>query len=172
MGISERVDSMVVRATSPNGSVTATVRGMDGIEIAFAPGFYQRATPQEMETQLAQVARVLWANRMREYEAILNDESEGNLIVDAPAADRRDEQFYEQRDNLVAEGSSPDGRVRVTARGMRDWSVHIAPGAIDQMLEDEMTYAAVQAAEALIRDQMTKINELKFSLYQDEVDLR
>jgi len=171
MGISERVDGMVVRATSPNGSITATVRGMDAIEVSFAPGFYQRASEQEMETQLAQVARLLWANRMREYQAILDDESGGGLIVDAPGADRLDDQFYEQRENLVAEGRSADGRVRVTVRGMRDWSVHISPGAIDQMREQEMLSAAVQAAEALIRDQMVKLNELKFAIYRDEVDV-
>jgi hypothetical protein len=168
MAISERVDSMVVRATSPGGSVTAVVRGLDHIEVSFAPGFYQRASTAEIETHMEQAARVLWANRMREYRAILDDETTG-LVIDAPPASRQDELFYEGRDNLVAEGVSFDGKVKVTARGMRDWTVRVAPGAIDELREHEMTAAAAQAAQALIRDQMAKIQLLKVSLYRDEV---
>jgi hypothetical protein len=168
MGVSERVEAVVVRATTPGGSVTATMRGMDGVEVSFAPGFYQRVGVHEMEAQLAQVARVLWANRMREYRVILDDEFQGNLEIDAPPADRRDERFYEERDNLVAEGVSPDGRVRVTVRGMRDWTVHIAPGSLDELREEELTRAVAQAAQALIRDQLDKIRDLKISIYADE----
>lgn len=169
MGISERVDSMAVQATSPNGSVTAVVRGQNGIEISFAPGFFQRAGTEELETQLAQVARLLWANRTREYRAILDDEFRGNLVVDPPPDGQRDERFYEERENLVAEGSSPDGRVRVTVRGMRDWEVRIAPGAIDELREEEMARAAAHAAQALIQDQMDKTRELKLSIYEDDL---
>jgi DNA-binding protein YbaB len=168
MGISERVDSMVVRATSPNGSVTATVRGMDSIEVTFMPGFYQEAGTHQMETQLAQVAKVLWANRMREYRAIVDDESNGSLVVKTEPADRRDEQFFEQRENLVAEGSSSDGRVRVTVRGMVDWTVHISPGTLQELREYELATAVGEAAQALIRDQTNKMLELKLSIYEDD----
>ena len=83
--------------------------------------------------------------------------------------DRRDERFYEERENLVAEGSSPDGRVRVSVRAMRDWTVRIAPGAIDEMREQELAHAAAQAGQALIQDQIDKTRDLKLSIYEDDI---
>src|SRR5262245_11349524 len=74
MGITERVERMVVRVSSPSGSVSAQIHGRNDVQIFFALGYYQRAEEHDLESQLTQVARLLWAARMREYNAIITDE--------------------------------------------------------------------------------------------------
>jgi hypothetical protein len=167
MGITERVEQMTVRVQAPSRSVSAQIRGRHDVSVSFAPGFYHRADEHEMETQLAQVGKLLWAARTREYNRIISDEHQ-QTIEDSRPTSQRDFEFYDKRENLVAEGASADDRVRLSVRGMRDWTVAVAPGALRQLPEEEFAAQVAVAARELIADQVAKIRELKVAIYDPE----
>jgi hypothetical protein len=77
----------------------------------------------------------------------------------------RDLDWRAERDELVARGYSPDGRIAVKAVGMRQWEVHISPGTVRALSEHEFAEAAAQAAGELINDQFAKIAALSNKYY-------
>ena len=164
MGIAERVERMLVRVETPSRNVSAELLGRDDLRISFAPGFYQRADRVEMQAQLAQVARLLWAAWSRHYDLILSDEY-GGLIEKRRPESERDVTFDEQRDQLIAHGSSPDGRILVDVRGMRDWKVSVAADAMRVLRESEFGAGVAAAARELVADQQLKILQLKVHVY-------
>jgi hypothetical protein len=167
MGITERVERMAVRVEAPSRSVSAELRGRNDIIVSFAPGFYQRAGEHEMQAQLEQVGRLLWASWMREYQRIVSDEH-GQTYEESRPLSHLDYEFIDKRANLVAEGRSGDGRIQISVRGMQDWKVRVAPGALSAMREDEFAAQVAVAAQGLIDDQRTKIRELKVTTYDPD----
>ena len=171
MGITERVERMLVRVQSPSGSVSAELHGNDDVRVWFAPGFYQRADRHEMQTQLEQAARLLWAARVTEYQRILSDEYEQPMAERSPVG-RLDTEFSQRREALVAQGESDDGHIAITVRGMRDWRVELTADALRALREDEFTAGVVFAARKLIADQLAKILQLRVSTYDPGLTLR
>lgn len=167
MGITERVEQMIVRVEAPSRSVSAQMHGRNDVSVSFAPGFYHRAAEHEMEAQLGQVGKLLWAARTREYNRIISDEHQQTIEESRPIS-QRDVEFYSKRDSLVAHGSSSDGLVQLSVRGMRDWKVKVEPDALRRLREDEFAAQVAVAARELIADQQAKIRELKVSIYDPE----
>ncbi len=167
MGITERVERMVVRVEAPSHSVSAEMHGRNDIIVTFAPGFYHRADTHEMQTQLEQLGRLLWASWMREYHRILSDEHQQTYQESRPVS-QTDFEFFEKRANLVAEGRSGDGRIEIAVRGMQEWKVRVARDAMATMREDEFAAQVAVAARGLISDQQDKIRELKVTTYDPE----
>jgi hypothetical protein len=168
MGITERVANMTVRVSSPNGGIFARLDGRESVQLSFAPGYYERAAEHDLESQLTQVARLLWTSRMRAYNAIIADEYQESLIIDPKPQSQLDREFYDQRDNLLAVGRSADGRIEVSVRGMRDWKVRLAPGTAGVLSEEDFARAAATAATQLISDQRDKVRELKIEIFAPE----
>ncbi len=167
MGITERVERMEVRVEAPSHSVSAVLRGRNDVIVTFAPGFYQRADAHEMQWQLEQLGKLLWARWMREYQRIVSDEHQQTYEETRPLS-AIDYEFIDNRANLVAEGSSGDGRIHLAVRGMQEWKVRVAPDAIRTMREDEFAAQVAVAAQELIGDQRAKIRELKVTTYDPE----
>jgi hypothetical protein len=98
---------------------------------------------------LEALARALWAARTRE---VLR---RAGLTREPAPIGRRAEEYVRRRAQIVACGQSRDGKVRIRARGMRDWSV-----------TGDITAERVQeAAEALIADQQGKVRALKRAIW-------
>jgi hypothetical protein len=167
MGITERVESILVRVEAPSRSVSAEMHGRNHVIVSFAPGFYYRADEHEMQWQLEQLAKLLWAAWMREYQRIISDEHQQTIQESRPVS-QQDYEFFEKRSNLVAEGRSSDGRIHLAVRGMKDWKVRVAPDAMTTMREDEFASQVAVAARELIGDQRAKIRELKVTTYDPE----
>jgi hypothetical protein len=51
---------------------------------------------------------------------------------------------------------------------MQDWTIRISAGTVRALTEDQFAADFVEAAEALIADQMAKIRQLKQRHYADE----
>jgi hypothetical protein len=168
MSITERVDSMVVRASAPDGRVSAELHGRTGVRVDLAPGYFYRADEADLESSLTQLAKLMFAGRMREYYAIISDEIRQTVVPDERAISALDTRFYEERDNLVAEGRGAGGRILLQVRGMKTWIVHIARGTLRELTEDEFTSGVADAAAELILDQQAKVRELKVRTYAPE----
>ena len=117
-----------------------------------------------LEQQLAALARLLWADRMRQYQAARAD-AFGQHMAESPPATATDRAYDEARDALVAEGRSSDGRLSITVRGMRAWSVRIAAGTVASLDERAFVDQVQTAAAALIEDQLAGIGQLKREIY-------
>ena len=166
MGVlSDRLDSMRVRASSPDGMIVGELRNRTEVYLSFVDGTYRRYGRQELEDQLVGLARRLWVGRTKEYYAAVSAAFGETITGESPALGRQDVAFYAARDDLVAEGRSVDGRVQVTVQGMRDWTVRIADGTLRALTEEEFGVRVREAAAELIRDQPDRVRELKQQFY-------
>ena len=165
--IADRLDSMVVRAAAPGGSLSAELRGRSAVFIRFEPGTFQHYDERLLERHLAAVARQLWAGRTRAYYAAVNEATVLPINGELPPNTQRDVEYDDLRSRLVAEGCSADGTVSLSVRGMREWDVRVSPGATRQFSEREFAERVRAAAEELINDQYSKILELKQQIYAD-----
>lgn len=163
--LSDRLERMRVRVALPGDEIVGELRGRADVQITFAPGRYRRYREQDLEDKLASLAKLLWAGRVREYYAAVSD-AFGETVTGEPSPSGvRDQAFVKARDELIAEGSSCDGRIRVTVQGMRRWQVRIANGTIRALDEDAFAERAREAAAALIEDQLAKVRVLKDQHY-------
>lgn len=163
--LAQRLDEMHVRVTAPGGDLSGELRGRDQVRIAFAAGRYQWLSEQYVEQQLAAVGRLLWAARMKAYHAAVSDALQMPVDRDEPPVSQQDVDFTAARDNLVAQGACADNSVHIEVRGMRSWTVAIAPGSLRRFREDEFTVRVQEAATALIRDQFAQVRSLKDRIY-------
>ncbi|MGI5238010.1 hypothetical protein [Dactylosporangium sp. CA-139066] len=103
-------------------------------------------------TCLERLARALWAGRTR---AVLDA---AGAASEPAALGWRAEAYVAGRAGIVARGRSRDGSVAVETVGMRQWRVHIQPGAGGAAVEE--------AGEELLRDQARQIRALKRTIWQ------
>lgn len=163
--LSDLLDRMQVRASVAGSPVAGFLHDRDEVEISFAPGYYDRADEAPLERHLAALARVLWAEYMRQYYAALSTAFGLTVTKDPPAIGRQDKEYVALRQDLVAEGWSGDGRILVTVRGMETWNVRVTPGTLRELTEAEFVTQLREAAGALIRHQFAGIRELKNRVY-------
>jgi hypothetical protein len=167
MGVlADRLDSMRVRASSPDGSITGELRDRTQVYLSFAPGSYRDYDEASLEEQLAGLARLLWASRMKEYYAAASEAFGEKVTKEPPPVSPRDAAFYEARDELVAEGRSADGRIHIAVRGMRTWTIRIKDGTLRALDQEAFSARVREAAGMLIDDQLTKVRALKLKFYE------
>lgn len=165
-GLSDRLDRMRVVASSPDGAVTAELRGRADVHLTFVPGRYRTYDEAMMEQQLTGLAQRLWARRMREYYAAVSEALGETITKESPPLSPRDVKFHEARGDLVAVGESADGRIHLRLRGMRSWTVQIKNGTVRALSEDEFAARVREAARLLINDQFAKVRALKLKIYR------
>jgi hypothetical protein len=163
--LADRIDSMRVRASTPDGSITAELHDRDKLSLTFLQGWYDFCDDRDLERRLAVLANLLWVARTREYWRIFGDVAGHTVTGEDKPISPRDVDWREERDELVARGYSADGRIAVKAVGMRQWEVRIVPGTVRALNEHEFAEAAAQAAGELIQDQFAKIAALSNKYY-------
>jgi hypothetical protein len=168
--LADELDAIQVSATAPGGGITADLHGDTQLRLRFAPGYYRRASEFEMARQLAALARLLWAARTWEFDTIIG--AAGGTRVPADRVDGPDRRFQAALDQLVAQAGAADGRITVSVRGMREWTVTITPGTLRTMTEDAFTHPAATAAIALIADQFEKMRLLRRQIYYSDRGVR
>ena len=163
--LADRLDDLRVRVIAPNGALSAELRGGEELRLEFQPGYYYQADEREIEPQLTALCRLLWVAQTRAFEKIIADEG-GETLTAARAREAPDIEYFQRLEELVARGSSADGRVAVTAsRGMQDWTVKIQEGTLRALHEGEFATRAAEAAAAVIRDQFDQVLQLKQQVY-------
>lgn len=164
----DRVDTMLVRASTPDGTVHAELRDRTRLAMTFREGFYDQCSDHDLERRLSVLANLLWVARTREYNRIYSDLTGDYSTGESPAISERDIAWRAERDSLEAYGSSADGRIRVRSIGGRDWQVSIRPGTARNLDEYQFASAAAEAAGELIDDQFVKLAALSNKYYGSE----
>ncbi|WP_328607310.1 hypothetical protein OG943_46825 [Amycolatopsis sp. NBC_00345] len=159
--LAERLDGIRVRVRAPGTEIEAELRQRTGITLSFGESVYEFIDELALERALAGIARLLWAGWQRRYRAAIE---ETNLNIDAD--DMRDWNFFTDRAKVEAAGESSDERITITAVGMEDFSVHIEPGTVREISEDQFSAGAAEAATKLIQDFQVKVDELKKRYYE------
>lgn len=155
--MAEHLDTMVVEATTPGDSASARLRGRSDVTVWFAPGYYSQSTDARIADKLAQLGKLLWVARMKEYYRFKSEQlerpirGEGTPKTPAQVA-RRD-----ARDSIVAEGRSDDGTVALTSVGLLKWSATVAPGTVERVDEETFVASCSQAAERLIEHHLDQL---------------
>jgi hypothetical protein len=166
--LADRIHVMRVRASTPDGGITAELRDRDEVSLAFREGLYDLCDDGDLERRLAALANLLWVARTREYWRVFGEVTGDYSTGEDKPLTARDADWRTERDALVATGSSAGGRIKVRAIGMRRWEVNIRPGTVRTMDERQFALAAGQAAGELIRDQFAKVAALSHKYYGDD----
>jgi hypothetical protein len=159
--LADRLGGMRVRASVPGGAVSAELRGRSELFVEFAPGYYRRVDDRSLEQALTVLCRLLWAAHEKEYQAIIR-RAGGVPMTRERVTDPLDVDYCQRLDELTAVGTSADGRVRVSVRGMREWAVRVDAVSLR---EREFVSRAAEAAEALINDQFEKVLQLRQQVF-------
>ena len=159
--LAEKLDGIRVHVRAPGTDIEAELRDRTGITLSFGESVYDFIDESALERVLAGVARLLWTGWQRQYRAAI-DETNLNIDVD----DMRDSNFFADRAKVEAIGESNDTRIVITAIGMENFSVHIKPGTVREIPEDQFAENAAEAATRLIRDFQVKVDELKKRYYE------
>lgn len=163
--VANPIDDLEVVASTPDEQVYARIRGRRELTVWLAPGYYDRATEADLTWQLSRLGRLLFASRMREYYRLRSLAFGRTVTKEPPPTSARDHAYVERREDLLATGTSPDGRIRLSATGMKEWSVQIAAGTHQALDEHAFCAAVTTAGNALIEDQFTQIARLKADVY-------
>jgi hypothetical protein len=161
--LTDRLELISIRASSPDGGIEGTVRGRLDVDIRFVPGAYSRYTESALGGQLAQLGSLLWTRYRREYtETVAAVRAADNLVVDD---EPRDVIFRERMEALVVRGSSVQGWITVRSRALVHWEVEVGAGAIRHLSEDEFLAELGGAIADVLRDWQGKLIVLTDEIY-------
>lgn len=164
--LADRLDRMIVEATSPDGKITSRVRGQgETIEVAFRPGAYDRYHESGLADQLARLATLTFVRYRRDEQEIVD------AALALPVTDDKFEfgserrRYIEAVKQLVAVGASADEQIEITSRCLVTWEVSIADGALDRWSEREFVAALVGAVDRLLLRYKAQVFALKDEIY-------
>jgi hypothetical protein len=164
--LANRLNRLHVRAQVPGTDIVGVVRDRSDVMVSFAEHSYYEATEAELEWRLANLARLLWAGWTRGYYAEVSAATGRTVTGERPAVTERDRLFREERARTTARGSAADDRVTVVFHG-RDVTVHIEPGTLRELTEEEFVAAVRTAARNLIEDHQRQIADLRVRVFSE-----
>ncbi|MFL6126064.1 hypothetical protein [Actinophytocola sp.] len=158
--LADRLDAIRVRARMPGVDIEVELRDRTDVRISFGESVYGFLTENRLQYYLAGLARLLYAAWLRQYRAAIDDSA-----LDVDPHDRRDHEFLDARAAVESGGASTDARIVITAVGMREIEVRIAPGTVRKLTEDQFSARTAEAVTALIQDHLSQVRALKTRFY-------
>ena len=165
----DMIERSEVTVTTPNGQVTATVRGEREVSVRFAPGFYATCSTAQLQENLQTVARLLFAAARREHLEQIRaftgrDDVESRPDPQTP----RDRDYYTKLAELFAEGESDDELVSVSAVGQQNYVVRVKPGILDRVPQERVEASCAQAANRLLADTEQQAAAARWTIFMAE----
>jgi hypothetical protein len=158
---SERIDAIRLDVAVPGTEIRAQLRDRDQVTLSFGRGRYDYMRERDLEHHLATLARLLYTGWIRAYRATISE----TMLDSFDPESQTDQEYAAARDRLTSRGASGDGRITMTASGMREVTVKVAAGTIDELDENEFSDATREAVAALIADHLAQVEELKDLCY-------
>lgn len=163
--LAERVESMVVRAASPDGRLQAKISGGHDIAIGFRPGTYRDYRDGELARQLAQLLTSLYSGYEAGFRKALSDTLGRPVASDQEQWDAVRRRFHAARCEVVAYGRSPGGQVGAKSTGLRQWDFRIKDGTVGQLGEDQFLAELDSAVNAVRCDDILRVSRLRSEIY-------
>jgi hypothetical protein len=159
--LAERLDNIRLRVRVPGTEIEAELRNRKDVTISFGESVYAFLNERSLEQYLATLARLFYVGWVREYRAAIS----GTSIVVGEPESQQDRDFLEARSQMESAGASSDGRITISAIGMQDPEVHIVPGTLRELSEEQFVARTKEAVIALAEDYQAKIRELKVRFF-------
>lgn len=140
----DRLSSLKVNVTSPDGQLKARLVGGNDLTLAFRPGTYRHYNERDLEHQLERLAVLTWVGYRRGYfEAMAETSGQTVDEVQKPHWDAKYRRYYEAVAEMVAKGESPSGAIKARSKGFAFWKVRIEDGTIEAFDENRFLSEAV-----------------------------
>ncbi|GAA1625446.1 YbaB/EbfC family nucleoid-associated protein [Actinoplanes couchii] len=163
--LGERLRTMSVTGTSPDGAVQATVTGENRLTLRFRPRTYEWYDDGGLARQLTALGTgtwVAWTRRRAEITRLALGQSHGEAEQNRRHADdARTRRFTDRLRDLECVGVSPRRSVHLRLTGATRWQVEIAAGTVRDMPERVFVEEAVAAFDAVIGDRSAKLALLR-----------
>lgn len=140
------VDAMRVSAAVSDGLLSAEMHGWYGVRVTVTDEAVRAMSDDVLERRLEGLARLLFANRTREYYRLMEVHLQPNPVA---LRRMRDDLETSVEDRAVT-GHGAGGAVEVTSVGMRHFTVHLQPGAAASLGADGLSRAVTDAANAMV----------------------
>jgi hypothetical protein len=135
-------DPLAFTVTSPDENLHAEIGSGYRVRLGFLPGTLRLYDEPTLEHQLAQLARLAWAEYLREQRAL----SDGSGYAD-DTSDPNRRRYREGLRRIEAAGTSAGEWVEAETVGLERWRFAIAAGATSR-LDGDMLAAEIESAVA------------------------
>lgn len=155
--LSNKLDTMTIRVTSPDGRIMARLTNLRSVSVKFREDAFDqyRDDPDSLPPQLAAALNTLW-NTYRDSVSELFAEAGG--VPDGPDGhwDANRRRYRAERDALECVAMSPGRLVKMRCRNRTDFAVKVKPGALDTV-EEQQFVAEINAALMGLRVERTRL---------------
>ncbi|GID11555.1 YbaB/EbfC family nucleoid-associated protein [Actinocatenispora rupis] len=169
--LADRLDQLQVRISSPDGRITAVVSGRGrplGVELP--PAAYHRYAEATLAHQLAQLGRLGYAAYRREYRQLTDAAIDRPVHDDMPdVAGPRLREYRARVATIASHGDGGDGRVRLGARGLAEWTVSIRTGVTRSAPVGEFLGWLHTALARLLADHHAQAGRIHRAVYEEPV---
>ncbi|MDI6104924.1 hypothetical protein QLQ12_40695 [Actinoplanes sp. NEAU-A12] len=167
--VADDLNAIVVTATSPDGRIEGRVESLQHITLRFVQDSYERyyrhRGPESLAHQLGRGATLMAAAYQKARRAVLRvHDFERYSALRQPFSSRHRE-YLERGAKLTAHGTSPDREIQVSAVGLIDFDVSIAPGVLERHEARSFLQLAGAAMNDLRADHQRAHTALRHELY-------
>lgn len=169
--LSDRLLSLAVTATSPDGRISATFGDQGSkIELTFRPGEYRQYSETSLAQELSRLAMRVTAGYVRAQTKLIDAAIPDVLHDDAIEYGLEDREFRRSLAGIRTAARSPDGRITVASRALARWAVRIADGTVRTVPEDAFTTGLLTAFREVLTRHQAAVRKLKDEHYGAGID--
>lgn len=166
MGIlADRLDSMVVTVSSPDGRVVGELRKRGELDVSFLGNGCRQYTERGLEHQLNRLLDSLWAEHRRGFDAALAEALGRPVEKPREPWDANQRRFEADQAETAAEGMSERACIFMKTTAMVSWDVVIRDGTLTELDDAEFVEELLSANRALHTDYHTKMARLRVKHY-------
>ncbi|MEV5748381.1 hypothetical protein AB0L00_11225 [Actinoallomurus sp. NPDC052308] len=166
MDLADRLLSLAVTATSPDGRISATFGGQgERIQLAFRPGDYRHYSGTSLAQELSRLAMRVMAGYVRAQTKLIDATVPDVIHDDAIEYGLEDREFRRRLAAIRTAATSPDGRITVVSQALVRWDVRIADGTIGRVPEDAFTTGLLAAFREVLARHQAEVRRLKDEHY-------
>jgi hypothetical protein len=161
--LSDRLDRVVVRETSPDGRITATQVHRSQITLQFLPGAYWRYDESMLEGQLTELAHSVRSSCRRTFYEAVSEVTGWSVTANETERelDGQTRRFREAQQALQVRVSSPGDWIIAEIQGLDRWHIRIKKGALRRLSEEQFIAEAMAALGELLAEFRDRDRELR-----------
>ncbi|HZE40574.1 MAG TPA: hypothetical protein VE172_17365 [Stackebrandtia sp.] len=165
----DTVADLVIRVVSPDKNIMVRIHHGLEMDFSFRDNAYDNYHADSLGRQIEGLGTLMWTGYDRAHSRVYRESMEGNGARFVPTTDPDRIKFGELRQNITADAESPNGWIRLGAKGMMRWRARVHEVVPDQVDEDRFTRELADAFRAVIRANRVKLDKLR-AAYPDRLD--
>jgi len=167
--IADDLNAIVVTTTTPDGRIAGRVESLEFITLRFLHDsyeqYYRYRDAETLAYQLGRGATLMATAYQKARREVMRAHSFERYSAVSPPSSPRHREYLDRGAELTVHGSSPDGEIRVTAVGLIDFRVSIAPETLERHDERGLLRLADTAMKSLQAAHGRAHGELRHELH-------